>query len=92
MSSFLALLSAYYLCDAAAALHPLPPDEALACAARYEAVRSRFADSPAPGPADRRASYLRFKAWEASNVETVSRMKAEAARRAALRLMPGEAA
>ncbi|MEM9247084.1 MAG: hypothetical protein AAGB05_00155 [Pseudomonadota bacterium] len=78
-AGFLALLSAYYLCDATATLRPLSPDTAQTCAAQYEAVKARFGTSSDPTPAARQAAYLRFKAWEASNVRLVERMRSEAA-------------
>ncbi|MEM0937641.1 MAG: hypothetical protein AAF865_16590 [Pseudomonadota bacterium] len=77
--TFLALLSAYYLCDAAAALRPLPPDTAQHCAAQYEAVKSSFVPGADSGPAERRLGYLRFKSWEADNPDVVGELRRAAA-------------
>ncbi|MEM1428028.1 MAG: hypothetical protein AAGG09_01075 [Pseudomonadota bacterium] len=89
-TSFLALLSAYYLCDAAAMLQPLPPSTAQSCAAHYEAVKSVFGARTGDSPADRRSAYLRFKAWEAENADTVGRLREKAAESARRDLL-GEA-
>jgi hypothetical protein len=88
MTPFLALLSAYYLCDAAATIQPLPPSVAQSCAARYEAVKAHFRDDGATSPAARIRSYVRFKAWEEANPALVARLKAEA-RADALALLAG---
>jgi len=93
MTPFLALLSAYYLCDAAAAAAPLPPAVAQTCAARYEAVKTTFLNAGETGPDARTLSYLRFKAWEAANPKVVARLKAQArdelARHDLAALLPG---
>lgn len=78
MTAFIALLSSYYLCDAAAALHPLAPDTAQACAARYEAVKDTFVDETAAGPEARRLAYMRFKRWEAENADLVADLRRDA--------------
>jgi hypothetical protein len=85
MSDFLALLLAYYTCDAAAQTQePLGPDR-LACVATYEAVKDHFAPlDPAPlgtpeYGAERIATYLAFRAWEEANAEIVAELRAEAA-------------
>lgn len=78
MTPFFALLSAYYLCDAAAALRPLTMSEIARCVGHYEAVKAEFADPAETGPDARLQTYRRFKAWEAQNAETVARLKAEA--------------
>ncbi len=83
MPPFLALLASYYICDAAAALHPMPPGSAQACAVRYEAVKATFLDEGEAGPAAHRDAYLRFKAWEAENAALVARLRAEARAQAA---------
>lgn len=92
MTAFFALLSAYYLCDVTAAMRPLAPAAAQACAASYEAVRARFEPDGAAGPDARRVSYMRFKAWEAQNADLVARLRAEARERAEDMLLPGEKA
>lgn len=79
--TFLALLSAYYLCDAAATLRPLTPAAAQACAAHYEAVKAAFQPEAEQTPTARRLAYLRFKAWEEANPDIVGRLRDEAARR-----------
>ncbi len=79
-ASFIALLTAYYFCDAAATLHPMAPGTAQGCAASYEAVKSAFRDGA--GPAERQAAYLRFKDWETRNDRLVQRMRARAAENA----------
>jgi hypothetical protein len=92
MTPFIALLSAYYLCDATAAMRPLAPAAAQRCAAKYEAVRTQFEPDGAFGPQARRLSYIRFKAWEAQNADLVDRLRAEARARARDMLLPGEKA
>lgn len=95
MPPFLALLSAYYLCDAAAALHPIPPATAQACAAHYEAVKATFLEEGETGPAARTEAYRRFKAWEAANADLVDHLRDEAREAAAEfldRALPGESA
>jgi hypothetical protein len=84
VEQFLALLLAYYSCDAAAqAQQPLGGDR-LACVETYEEVKSWFAPlDPAPpgtpeyGP-QRIATYEAFTAWEAANAELVEELRAEA--------------
>lgn len=77
-ATFIALLSAYYLCDAAATLQPLPPSTAQACAAHYEAVKATFRPASDSSPAARRAAYLRFKAWETENPDLVAHLRRQA--------------
>lgn len=92
MTTFIALVSAYYMCDAAAAQHPLPPDLAQGCAAQYEAVKAEFIDDAETGPQARRMGYLRFKAWERANPDLVARLRADARSGAAEWLgLPGAA-
>lgn len=84
MSSFLVLLTAYYICSAEAERRPLPVTEALPCIAAYEAVKARFAASEAPPPATpervgwNTANYLAFQDWEARNPGLVAGLKAQA--------------
>ena len=82
MSAFLKLLMVYYLCDSAAALHPLPGNDAAHCVQSYERVKSAFLPPGAQVPAgayararQSRAAYLRFKSWEANHPELVARLK-----------------
>ena len=84
LAEFLALLLAYYTCDAAAQTQePLGPDR-LACVATYEEVKSYFAPitpSPRGTPAygaERIATYRALSAWEAENAEVVAQLRAEA--------------
>jgi hypothetical protein len=84
VEQFLALLLAYYSCDAAAqAQQPLGGDR-LACVETYEEVKSWFAplDPAPPGTpeygAQRIATYEAFRAWEAANAELVEELRAEA--------------
>ena len=84
MSEFLALLLAYYTCDAAAQTQmPLGGDR-LACMETYEEVKGWFAplDAAPPGTpeygAQRIETYIAFRAWEAENAETVARLRAQA--------------
>lgn len=78
MTTFFALLSAYYICDAAAAVGTLTLSEITECVHRYEAVKAEFVPPDASGPEAGREGYRRFKAWEAENPEIVARMKSEA--------------
>jgi hypothetical protein len=84
MGEFLALLLAYYTCDAAAQTQePLGADR-LACMATYEEVKGFFAPlTPAPRGtpeygAQRIETYRAFSAWEAENAEIVAELRAEA--------------
>jgi len=89
MSEFLALLLAYYTCDAAAQTQEPLGGQRLACVETYEAVKSYFAplDEARPGTAahaeNRIAAYVAFSAWEAENADTVAALRREAAARAA---------
>ncbi len=85
MTEFLKLLAVYYMCDSAAAVRPLSPEEYMGCQRTYEAVKVYFsgletAETPtlAQIAARNRAAYAGFKSWEAENAELVSRMKADA--------------
>lgn len=89
MTDFIALLSAYYLCDAFVIHRPLSlnPSELAACMGRYEAVKAAFAqdgDLSPPGSPNaepqRRAAYAAFKAWELANGHLVTELRAEALR------------
>jgi hypothetical protein len=90
MEQFLALLFAYYTCDAAAqAQQPLGGDR-LACVETYEEVKAFFAPlDPAPFGtpeygAQRIETYVAFSTWEAENADVVAALRAEA------RAMAGE--
>lgn len=87
MSEFLALLLAYYTCDAAAQTQEPLGGDRLACVETYEEVKSYFAPlSPAPPGtveygADRIATYVAFSAWEEANAETVAELRRAASER-----------
>ena len=89
MAEFLALLLAYYTCDAAAQTQEPLGGQRLACVEIYEEVKGYFAPlDPAPigtpeYGAERIATYRAFSAWEAENAETVAGLRAEARTRAA---------
>lgn len=84
VAEFLALLLAYYTCDAAAQRQEPMGPERMACVATYEEVKSYFAPltpSPRGTPeygAERIATYRAFSAWEAANAEVVAELRAEA--------------
>ena len=84
LAEFLALLLAYYTCDAAAqSQEPMGP-ERMACVETYEEVKSYFAPlTPAPRGtpqygAERIATFQAFRAWEADNAALVATLRAEA--------------
>ncbi|MEL6206861.1 MAG: hypothetical protein AAFR47_16315 [Pseudomonadota bacterium] len=79
MTTFFALLTAYYLCDATASQRLLTRSEVATCATYYADVKAEFRDPGASGPAAEREAYRRFKAWEAAHPDTVRRLKANAA-------------
>ena len=84
MEQFLALLFAYYTCDAAAQTQTPLGGDRLACVETYEEVKGFFAPlDPAPVGteeygAQRIATYRAFSAWEAANAEVVAELRAEA--------------
>lgn len=86
MSELVALLSAYYLCDAMVVHRPLSlnPAELAQCMSHYEAVKASFSDHPLAPPgtkaaeAQRRAAYTAFKAWELNNGTLVTTLRANA--------------
>ena len=85
MTEFLKLLAVYYMCDQAAMIRPLTPEEYMGCQRTYEAVKVYFSglddpESPtlAQIAAQKRDAYAGFKAWEAENAGLVAKMKAEA--------------
>ncbi|MEJ6391422.1 hypothetical protein [Gymnodinialimonas ulvae] len=85
MGEFLALLLAYYTCDAAAqSQQPLSGDR-LACVDTYEAVKAFFIplnEAPFGTPehaAQRVEAYIAFSAWEAENADVVADLRAAAA-------------
>lgn len=84
MSEFLAILLAYYTCDAAAQTQAPLGGDRLACVETYEEVKSWFAPlDPAPAGtaaygAERIETYLAFSAWEAANAELVAELRAQA--------------
>jgi hypothetical protein len=84
VETFLALLLAYYTCDAAAQTQEPLGSQRLACVETYEAVKRYFAPlDPAPaGTPDygqqRIETYRAFTAWEAANAELVADLRAAA--------------
>ncbi|MCU4654879.1 hypothetical protein N8I71_18735 [Roseibacterium sp. SDUM158016] len=84
MEQFLALLLAYYTCDAAAQTQEPLGGDRLACVETYEEVKAWFAPlDPAPVGtaeygAERIATYRAFSAWEEENAEIVAELRAEA--------------
>jgi hypothetical protein len=81
MGEFLALLLAYYTCDAAAqSQQPLGSDR-LACVETYEAVKGYFAPlnaAPIGTPeygAERIETYRAFRAWEEENAQVVAELR-----------------
>lgn len=82
MTEFLAILSIYYMCDAAAATRALTAEEVSFCTQRYEAVKNHFRDDEQAIPgtpeyaAETRAAYEEFKNWEAANPDLVARLRA----------------
>lgn len=89
MGEFLAILSFYYLCNSAAELRPLGPEELRRCSQSYEVVKYWFRpdwelapDGSAARAGQSRAAYLAFKDWEAGHPALVASMQAEATARA----------
>jgi len=88
MAEFLAILLAYYTCDAAAQMQEPLGGERLACVETYEEVKDYFAplDPAPPGTAawgaERTQTYVAFSAWEEENAELVAELR-ERARAAA---------
>ncbi len=84
MGEFLALLLAYYACDAAAQSQEPLGGQRLACVETYEKVKAFFAPlnpSPIGTPewgAERIETYRAFSAWEEENAEVVAELRAEA--------------
>lgn len=81
MTTLLSLLSAYYLCDAAAMQTVLSHSEAQRCAQVFTAVKAEFATPDAAGlasPDENTTRYRAFKAWEAENAELVTSLKQDA--------------
>ena len=84
MGEFLALLLAYYTCDAAAqAQQPLGGDR-LACVETYEEVKAFFApliEAPHGTPEwgeQRIQTYVAFSTWEDENPDLVAELRAQA--------------
>jgi hypothetical protein len=84
MEQFLALLLAYYTCDAAAQTQTPLGGDRLLCVETYEEVKGFFAPlDPAPVGtegygAQRIETYVAFSDWEAENAEVVAELRAEA--------------
>lgn len=87
MAEFLALLLAYYTCDAAAQTQEPLGGQRLACVETYEEVKAFFAPldaAPYGTPeygSQRIETYRAFSAWEAANAEVVAELRAEALER-----------
>lgn len=86
MAQFLALLTLYYSCDAAAVTRPMTSAEVAECMEHYGAVKSYFvadASHQTPGLATRgqrnKAAYVAFKAWEDDHSELVRALRTSAA-------------
>jgi len=85
MTEFLALLLAYYTCDAAAQVQEPLGGQRLACVETYEEVKSYFAPlteaerGTAEHAANRIAAYVAFTAWEAENATLVTDLRTQAA-------------
>lgn len=85
---FQALLTGYYLCNAAAAVTLLDYTTVAHCVLTYHSVKAHFlteeelaaldADPLGFGGAHGQTAYLRFRAWEEENPELVADLKAEA--------------
>jgi hypothetical protein len=85
---FQALLTGYYLCDAAAAVTLLDYATVARCIVTYQSVKAQFlseeelaalnADPLRFGGEHGRVAYLRFTEWEEQNADLVAEMKAEA--------------
>lgn len=89
MGEFLMILSFYYLCNSAAEVRPLGPEELHRCSESYETVKYWFrpdwemaAEGSAARAGQNREAYLAFKGWEAAHPALVATMQAEAAARA----------
>lgn len=81
MTEFLKLLAIYYMCDSAAALRPLSPEEYMGCQRTYETVKSYFSglqDDDVGFAARNRTAYIGFKTWEGENAALVAQMRADA--------------
>jgi len=81
MTEFLKLLAIYYMCDSAAAIRPLSPEEYMQCQTTYETVKSYFSglhDGTLDAGTRNRLAYVGFKTWEGENADLVSQMRAEA--------------
>lgn len=87
MTDILALLAAYYACDAVTTSRMLTVHEAQICAAAYDSVKVQFLTEEEAqalmglGYADRARAlltgYHRFKAWEGQNPEQVTALRRE---------------
>ena len=88
---FQALLTAYYLCDAAAAVTLLDYATVARCVVTYQSVKAEFLSEEELAALDAdplwfggeygSIAYRRFTAWEKENAELVAEMKADAAAR-----------
>jgi hypothetical protein len=88
MSVIQALLTSYYLCDAAASHGALDTTAILHCIGVYQSVKAQFlteeelaalgADPLGFGGEQGQVAYRRFSAWETANPTIVARLRAEA--------------
>lgn len=85
---FQALLTSYYLCNAAAAVTMLDYATVARCVITYQSVKEKFlseeelaaldADPLGYGVVHGRTAYLRFKEWEGENARQVAERQEEA--------------
>jgi hypothetical protein len=85
---FQALLTGYYLCDAAGAATLLDYATVARCIVTYQSVKAQFLDEEELAALTQdplgfggeygRIAYLRFTEWEEENRELVAELKAEA--------------
>ncbi len=85
MTEFLKLVALYYICDQAAMIRPLTPEEYMGCQRTYEAVKVYFSgldgsetQTLAQIAARNRSAYTGFKSWEADNAGLVAELKSDA--------------
>jgi hypothetical protein len=88
---FQALLTSYYLCNAAAAITLLDYSTVARCVLTYHSVKAHFLDEDELAALDAdplgfggehgKAAYLRFREWEQENPEVVAELKADAEER-----------
>jgi hypothetical protein len=85
---FQALLTSYYLCNAASAVTLLDSSVVAQCVLTYHTVKAHFLDEEELAALDAdplgfggehgKTAYLRFRAWEKDNSDLVAELKADA--------------